>query len=137
MKLTRNLLYVGGAASFVFFLFHLWLGWRIHGFAQLDPGIRSLLEMLNGGGALLVLFLASASWLVARAPSPTALGQLVIVLGCTVYLLRAFAEFVVSPRVHPAIFATCLAAGLLYAAALMFGRTKDLALTPATAATGG
>ena len=31
------------------------MGWQLHGMTRVGPEIRSLLEMLNGGGALLVI----------------------------------------------------------------------------------
>lgn len=69
MKFVRALLIFGAIANALFFCFHLFLGWRIHHLVKLDPGLRSLIEMLNGGGALLILFLAVASLLVAAEPA--------------------------------------------------------------------
>ena len=125
MKLARTLLYIGGAANALFFLFHLWLGWRIHQWAQLPAGARPLMEMLNGGGALFVLFLAVASLAFNAEILVTGLGRLVLALGVTLYGLRALAEFVVTPSFTPAIFATCLVTSLLYLGALGFKPAKS------------
>lgn len=121
MKTQKLLLNVGGACNALFFLFHLWLGWQFHR-AQVAPGLRALLETLNAGGALLILFLAVASLAFARDVLGTALGRAVLALAAALYLLRAAAEFLVTPRLNPAIVAACLVVGLLYAAVLALGR---------------
>lgn len=117
MKLAKNLLIAGGVLNAVFVLFHVWLGWRIHHMG-LPPATRSLMEMLNGGGTLFILFLAVTGLCCAREMCTTRLGQLVLATGGALYLLRAAAEFVVAPRVTPLIVAVCVLAGGLLLAAL-------------------
>lgn len=112
------LLQVGGALNALFFLFHLWLGWNFH-HGKLPPDLRALLEMMNGGGALAILFLAVASLAFPADVLSTRLGRAVLVLGATLYLLRGLAETCVTPVFHPAIFASCLATGVIYLAALV------------------
>ncbi len=132
MKTQKTLLQLGGALSALFFLFHLFLGWRLH-HAQFDAGVRSLLEMMNGGGALLILFLAVASLGFTREVLTTALGRTVLVVAAALYLLRAAAEIVVSPHLSPAIFGTCLLTGALYLAALILALRRAPAASVAPA----
>lgn len=117
MKLARTLLYVAGAANALFFLFHLWLGWRIHQW-QLLPGARATVEMLNGGSAFYCLLLAIASFAFTGELLATGLGRLLVTAMAVMYALRALAEFVVTPVVAPAIVGTCMATSLIYAVAL-------------------
>jgi hypothetical protein len=128
MKIAHVLLRIGGAANALFFFFHLWLGWRVQTLVQIDPGLRSLLEMLNGGGALFILFLAVASLAFSREVLTTNLGRAVLILGTALYLLRAAAEVVVSPHRSQAILATCLVTGVLYLLSLLLscrGRSRQ------------
>ena len=124
MQLPRLLLHIGGALNALFFVFHVWLGWQIRHWS-LTPGLRALLELLNGGGAFFVLFLAIASLWFARDVLATALGRLFVGFVATLYLLRAVAETCVTPRLNPAIFGTCLVVGLLYA--VLFALTRRCA----------
>lgn len=122
MKTARLFLRIGGIANGLFFLFHLFLGWKLHQL-QVAPALRALLEMLNGGGALFILFLAYASLARTEEVLASRLGSAVLVLGAALYLLRAAAEFVVAPQASPAIALTCIVTGLLYAMALRLSRT--------------
>ncbi|HVU35058.1 MAG TPA: hypothetical protein VHE61_16615 [Opitutaceae bacterium] len=130
MKTPTLLLRVGAAANALFFLFHLWLGWQLHQLTKLDPAIRSLLEMLNGGGAVCLLFLVFASWAVAReletAARPTHLGRIVVLCALVLYAVRAAAEIMIAPRFNPVVFATCIATALLYAGALLVSHWNRL-----------
>jgi hypothetical protein len=114
MKLARILLLIGGVTNAVFFLFHLWLGWQIHRWTGLPPGARTLMEMLNGGGALFILLLAVASLACATDTLTTWLGRCVLLATGALYGLRAVAEVGMAVRAQPAIVATCLAASALY-----------------------
>lgn len=118
MKTPRLLLQVGGALNALFFLFHLWLGWNIHHW-KLPPDLRALLEMMNGGGALALLFLAVGALAFPADVLSTRLGRAVLTLGAALYLLRALAETCVTPVFHPLIFGACLIAGLVHLAALL------------------
>jgi hypothetical protein len=121
MKLAKTFVVVGGIANALFFLFHLFLGWKLHQL-QVAPPLRSLLEMLNGGGALFILFLAFASLAYAEEVLSTRLGRAVLLLGTSLYVLRALAEFVVAPTASPAIYLTCFVTGGLYLLPLMSHR---------------
>jgi hypothetical protein len=127
MKTAKILLFIAGVANALFFLFHLLLGWKIHHLTQVPPNLHSLLEMLNGGGALFILFLAVAPLAFARDVLGTGLGRAVLILGASLYLLRALAEFVVSPRTSPAIVATCVVTGALFVGVLLFSRRPPIA----------
>lgn len=129
MQKAKALLIIGGVANGLFFLFHLFLGWQIHRL-QIAPPLRSLTEMLNGSGALFILFLTIASLTLPREVLTTRLGSCVLTLAASLYLLRGAAEFVIAPQASPAIFLTCAATGAVYVAALALTRTargKDLA----------
>ena len=116
MKIAKILTLIGGAANAVFFLFHLWLGWQIHKWPNLSPGLLALLEMLNGGGALFILLFAVASLACPADCLTTRLGRTMLVFVTALYCLRALAEIFVSPVFQPIIFIVCLATGLLYLA---------------------
>jgi len=119
MKTPAVLLRIGGAANAIFFLFHLWMGWHLHGLTKFGPEIRSLLEMLNGGGALFLLLLAVVSLACTTEMLTTRLGRTVMASAAALYLLRALAEVVVTPRCSIAILGTCLFTGLVYLIALL------------------
>jgi hypothetical protein len=119
MQTPAVLLRIGGAANAIFFLFHLWMGWQLHGLTRVGPEIRSLLEMLNGGGALFILLLVIASLACTTEMITTRLGHTVMASAAALYLLRALAEVVVSPRCNVAILGTCLFTGLVYLIALV------------------
>lgn len=121
MKSARSLLLIGGSANALFFLFHLFLGWQIH-HLQIAPPLRALMAMLNGGGALFILFLAYVSLFRSGEVLTSRLGQAVLVLGTSLYLLRAAAEFIVPPAPGPAIYLTCAATGAVYLGALLRSR---------------
>lgn len=116
--ITRRLLVFTAVSNALFFLLHVWLGVQIHRL-PLDPAFKSLLELLNGGGALFILFLSAASWAAAREAIRSPVARLVMWLGAALYCLRAASEFFVPPQVTPYIVVTCSAAGLAYAAALV------------------
>ncbi|ACB75277.1 hypothetical protein [Opitutus terrae] len=124
MKTAKVLLLASGVANGLFFLFHLYMGWQLH-HLQVAPGLRALLEMFNGGGALFILFLTYASLLRAEEILTSRLGTAVLVLGSGLYLLRAVAEFVVAPHARPAIYLTCLVTGGLYLGALLLRRSSQ------------
>ena len=122
MKTPAVLLRIGGAANVIFFLFHLFMGWQLRGMTRVGPEVRSLLEMLNGGGALFMLFLAVASLVYPAETLTTRLGRAVLVSATALYLLRALAEVLVAPRMSPAILGTCLCTGLVYLITLALAR---------------
>lgn len=114
MKTTRLLLYTVAGANALFFAFHLFLGWQIHRL-QLDPALRALMEMLNGGGALSILLIAVTAIVLVREDRPSLSGQLVLGFGAVMYLTRGAAEFIVTPVFHPLIFGICVLGGGLHA----------------------
>jgi hypothetical protein len=126
MKTPTILLRIGGAANVIFFLFHLLMGWQLHGLTRVGPEIRSLLEMLNGGGALFILLLTVASLALTTEVLTTRLGRTVMASAAALYLLRALAEVVVSPRCNVAILGTCLFTGLVYLVALVLAHRTPL-----------
>jgi len=132
MKLAKTLLLIGGIANALFFLFHCWLGWQLHGWAALPPAARVLMEMLNGGGAGLVLLLAVASFACTADMLTTRLGHCVLAATAALYGLRGVAEIFLAPRIQPAVVAACLAVSTLYVAVLVCARR---ALAPAAAPT--
>src|SRR5512136_2548037 len=103
-QMNRILLRIGGAVNAFFVLFHIWLGYRIH----VSPGIagydRPLMEMLNAGGVLFILFFAISSLCYAQEMLGTKLGRLVLLFVFLLYGSRAIEEIMISPRFSPAIF---------------------------------
>jgi hypothetical protein len=104
----------GGALNFLFGVFHVWLGWNIYRAQGLSAGSRGLMLALDVGGTLLIFFLAYASVFCARELLTTRIGRGVLVLAAVLYLSRAAEEFVWF-SFTPAIFFSCLLAGLIYA----------------------
>lgn len=119
--MSRVLLTVGGIVNVLFGLFHVFLGWQIQTVPALQPS-RGLLQALNVGGTLMILFLAYASLFQRREMLSTGLGRATQVLAILLYWTRAAEEFVLF-SFTPVIFVSCLAAGGIYAAALLLGRT--------------
>jgi hypothetical protein len=122
MKLARTLLLGGGVLNALFVLFHVWLGWRILQWPQLAEGVRTLLSLLNGGGALSLGFVAAASLALPTEVLASRLGHALLWFTSALHLGRALAEAAVSPRLNPAIFTACAVTGALYAGAALLAR---------------
>jgi len=116
--MTKALLIVGGVLNSVFFLFHVYLGYQIHHLVRLAASYRSLMEALNVGGCLFILFFAYASLCRAGDLIRTRLGWAVLALVSALYLSRAAEEFFLF-SFTPAIFGSCALVGGLYAAILV------------------
>jgi hypothetical protein len=111
--MNRILLRVGGVVNALFVIFHVWLGYQIHTSPGIGAGDRPLMEMLNAGGVLFILFFAIGSLCYAQEMLGTKLGRLVLLFVFLLYGSRAVEEMVISPRFSPAIFIVCaLLAGL-------------------------
>ena len=121
MKNLPTLLRLGGGINALFVLFHLFLGWQIHHW-KLPADLRGLLEIFNGCGTLFILFLTVVSLGYTREALTTGVGRLTLWLAVTLYALRGLAEFIVTPRVTPAIVATCFVTSLLYGVILWLAR---------------
>ncbi|HOD48234.1 MAG TPA: hypothetical protein PKK58_12745 [Opitutaceae bacterium] len=119
-----RLIRTAGIVNALFVLFHLWLGWQFHHWAQLPAGLRALLEIFNACGTLFILFLAVVALAFPREAAATALGRLTLWLGAALYAMRGLAEFVVTPQTNLPIVATCFATALLYAAILWIARPR-------------
>ncbi|MFT3782283.1 MAG: hypothetical protein QM790_09730 [Nibricoccus sp.] len=126
MKHSENLIRASGLINALFFAFHLWLGWRLHHFAHIQPTVRALLEIFNGCGSLSILFLAIAGLSFAEEAATTKIGQLTLSLGAAFYLTRAALEFLLSPAPSPLIAAICIATGGVYVVAIAFIRSARL-----------
>jgi hypothetical protein len=114
MKITRTLLYIGGAANALFFVFHAWLGWNVWQWTEAGAGVRWLLETFNIACALCIGFFAYASLRYPTEMAETALGRGLSVLIVLLYGARAAGEFSSAPRVQPAVFVVSVAVALLY-----------------------
>ena len=119
-----RLIRTAGLVNALFVLFHLWLGWQIHHWAQLNAGLRGLLEIFNACGTLFILFLAVVGLAFPREAAASALGRLTLWLGAALYAMRGSPEFVVTPQTNLPIVATCFATALLYAAILWIARPR-------------
>lgn len=127
--MSRVLLTVGGIINIVFGLFHVFLSQQIQTVPALQPN-RGLLQALNVGGTLMILFLAYASLFQRREMLSTGLGRATQILAILLYWTRAAEELVLF-SFTPAIFVSCLVAGGIYAAVLLLGRARSV--DPATA----
>jgi hypothetical protein len=114
--MNRILLRVGGVVNAFFVIFHVWLGYRIHTSTGIAVGNRPLMEMLNAGGVLFILFFSISSLCYAQEILGTKLGRLVLLFVFLLYGSRAIEEIIISPRFSPVIFIVCaLLAGLYLA----------------------
>ncbi|HUB02854.1 MAG TPA: hypothetical protein VL983_09215 [Terriglobales bacterium] len=111
--MTKILLIAGGILNTLFCIFHVFLGYQIHSLMHLAPPVRALLEALNAGGALFILFFAYASLLRGAELMETGLGRAVLALVSVLYLSRAAEEFFLF-QFTPIIFAGCLLVGAIY-----------------------
>jgi len=97
----------------LFVVFHVWLGYHIHTSPGIAAGDRPLMEILNAGGVLFILFFAVSSLCYAEEVLGTRLGRLVLFFVFLLYGSRAIEEIVIAPQFSPAIFIACaLLAGL-------------------------
>lgn len=105
--MNRILLRIGGVVNAFFVIFHVWLGYQIHTSPEIAAGNRSLMEMLNAGVVVLILFFAISSLCYVKEMLETKLGRLVLLFVFLLYGSRAMEEIVISPRFSPVIFIVC------------------------------
>ncbi len=115
----RPLLLIGGVLNAVLTLFHIWLARQIHLMSGLAPGHRVLMEMLNAGGTLMLLFFAVGSLAFASDVLTTKLGKLFQSVVFLLYFSRAVEEIVIPPRFSAVIFIVCLLIASLYLTLLL------------------
>ncbi len=123
----RAILIFGGVLNTALALFHVFLGWQIHRLQGIADGHRALMEMLNVGGTLMIVFFAVASFTCIEDILATRFGKLFLGLVSAVYLSRAIEEIVISPRFSPIIFAVCLLIGVIYLVPLIAPRPRTAA----------
>ncbi len=112
--MNRILLRVGGVVNALFVIFHVWLGYRIHTSPGIAGGDRPLMEMLNAGGVLFILFFAISSLCYAQEMLGTRLGRLGLLFMFLLYGSRAVEEIIIAPQFSPAIFIVCTLLAALY-----------------------
>jgi hypothetical protein len=134
--MNKLLLRTGGVINALFFLFHIWLGWRIWHWTGVPEGLRALLEIFNVGGALFIAFFAYASLLRTKEVLETGLGRSVGVLVILLYAARVASEFVFQPKVQPAVVIACLVVVVVYLAALLLPAPAAASESGATPAAG-
>ncbi|HEY5553113.1 MAG TPA: hypothetical protein VIK52_14565 [Opitutaceae bacterium] len=117
--MNKILLRTGGIINALFFVFHIWLGWRIWHWTGVPEGLRSLLEIFNIGGSLFIGYFAYASLCRTAEMLESGLGRSLSVLVILLYGTRAAAEFVFQPKAQPAIVAACLVVTAVYLAVLL------------------
>jgi hypothetical protein len=115
--MAKTLYFFCGLFNALFAAFHLILAVGIQRTPGVDSGTRALLQALNVGSALMVLFLA-AIFFICTEELTTRLGRLTILLGVLSYLTRALVEVMFSPQIRVFILAICLVVGLLHFLAL-------------------
>jgi len=115
----KNIVLIAGCFSLILALFHVYLGWKIHGLAALSPEHRALMEMLNIGTGLLVFLLAIGSTFFIKEVLTTRIGRLTLLVGFLLYALRAIGEVVLFPAFNVVIFVVCIIVAVLYLVALL------------------
>jgi putative effector of murein hydrolase len=120
----KRLMITGGILNGLFFLFHVFVGYRIQHLTQLAAGYRSLLASFNVAGALFILFIAYASFFHHQDLLETKLGHTALAFASLLYLTRAAEEFVLF-KFDAAVFASCLPVGAIYAVALVIATKRE------------
>ena len=115
----RPLLIVGGILNSMLALFHVSLGRQIQVLPGVTPDQRALMEMLNAGGTIMIVFFAVGSFGFASDLLNTKLGKLFLGFVSVLYISRAVEEIVLSPRFSAVIFGVCVLIALIYLALLL------------------
>jgi hypothetical protein len=113
--MQRRLLLIGGILNAVMTIFHVWLGYQIHRITGISVELQALMEMLNAGGTLLILFFAVGSLAFPTDVLTTRLGRSFLVLVVVLYFSRAVEEVLLSPSISFAIIGVCIAIAVVYA----------------------
>jgi len=129
--MSKALLVAGGVLNAFFFLFHLLLGYQIHHLTPVAPPYRALMEALNTGGALFILFFAYVSLFHGKELLQTGVGRVVLLLVSALYLSRAAEEFFLF-KFTPLTFGSCLLVGAIYVA--LFVIAISMSRAPANSA---
>jgi hypothetical protein len=144
--MRKTLVIIGGGINLILAVFHGYLGWKnhrvrtpgqgldpyprqavgngpggIHGFTELSPDHRALMEMLNVGTLLFALFVALSSLLFLHDLLTTRLGTLTFLFAFLLLTGRAAGEIVFFPTFNAVIFTVCLLVAALYGVALAKG----------------
>ena len=127
--MQRTLLTTGGIINTIFFAFHILLGIRIHGFGNVAPALRALMELLNLSGTLMIGYFALVSFSSQRELLATRLGRMTLGLIIALYGTRALGEWLISPRFSLLIFLMCLLTAALYLAQFLIPGTGGKAAT--------
>ena len=117
--MRKTIVLIAGGFSLILALFHVYLGWEIHGLDTLSSEHRALMGMLNVSTALLVFFLAIGSIFFVREVLNTRIGRLLLLVGFLLYALRAMGEVVLFPVFNVVIFVVCIIVAVLYLVALL------------------
>ena len=126
--MRKTVVLIAGCFSLILALFHVYLGWKIHGLSVLSSDHRALMEMLNVSTALLVFLLAVGSIFFINELLTTQLGRLVLFSGFLLYTMRAIGEVIFFPTFNVAIFVVCVLVAGLYLVALL-QRIRDPSAT--------
>jgi putative effector of murein hydrolase len=125
----KRLMIMGGILNTLFFLFHVYVGYRIQHLTQLADPYRSTLSGFNIAASLFIFFLAYASFRHQNDLLETKLGHAVLAFASLLYLSRAAEEFILF-NFSPAPFFSCLLVGAIYVWALVIAtRREDPAAT--------
>ncbi|MEW6664865.1 MAG: hypothetical protein AB1512_06560 [Thermodesulfobacteriota bacterium] len=111
--MKKSMVFIAGCFSFVLGLFHVYLGWKIHGLGALSPEHRALMEMLNISTGLLVFLLAIGCTLFIDEVLSTRVGRLILVFGFLLYAMRAIGEVILFPTFNVVIFMICVLVAIL------------------------
>jgi hypothetical protein len=116
--MSKRLLLIGGIFNALLTIFHFWLGWQIQLIPDLAPDYKALMQMLNVGVILILVFATYASWFCISDLKTTALGKTTTLLIALFYAVRAGEEIILAPEFSAVIFGVCLIVAVIYILAL-------------------
>ena len=119
--MRKAVVLIAGGFSLILVIFHVYLGFQIHGLDMLSSEHRALMGMLNISTALLVFFLAIGSIFFIKDVLTTRIGRFTLMVGFLLYALRAIGEVVLFPVFNVGIFVVCVIVAALYIVALLQG----------------
>ncbi|HAE59238.1 MAG TPA: hypothetical protein DCG54_06955 [Anaerolineae bacterium] len=116
--MSKRLLWAGGGFNVLLMIFHIWLGWQIQLIPDLSPDYKALMQMLNVGVILILVFATYASLFCIRDLLTTGLGKLTMLVIALFYATRAGEEIILAPEFSAVIFGICLIVAVIYLLAL-------------------
>jgi len=112
--MQKKLLLIGGVVNALFVVFHLLMGIALHKPSGLPADTHALLQMLNVGGSLFILFFTLAFLAYPVEVVNTRVGRLSLLFCVFLYGTRAVEEIFWAPVFSPVIFSVCMVTTILF-----------------------